>query len=317
MRHSSKLQPWLLAACIIAIGASSIAWYQDSHTPAVATTIHDTVPKREKKVREKNNEETVISGDLEESLKQVERARVELQQQLDSKQWKKMHEQLAQSLEKMNVEKIQTELQQALKNIEEEKINLKAQRELRQIDMEKMHRDLQKSLEEAKTSSNYDSDKMKQLVEKAMVESKRALQESKKAMDEYRKIGMEKIKKELDISQQRLIEQQSKIKVEMERAREEIQEAMKKDYRKELEQARAGVTRAKEELQNYKNMLQEMEKDGLLNTRENYKVEYKNGDLFINGKQQPAGTADKYKHYFKKDNVTIKHEEDDDKTIRL
>ena len=73
-------------------------------------------------------------------------------------------------------------------------------------------------------------------------------------------------------------------------------------------------------LKNYKEILTNMEKDGFLSTKEDYKVEYKNGDLFINGKKQLAAIADRYKHYFKKTHVTIKKENDggdDDKIIDL
>ncbi|MBS1566831.1 MAG: hypothetical protein JST39_20770, partial [Bacteroidetes bacterium] len=47
------------------------------------------------------------------------------------------------------------------------------------------------------------------------------------------------------------------------------------------------------------------------NKKDNYKVEYHDGELYINGKQQPADIRDKYKSYFKKDDVRIQKDKED------
>ena len=59
-----------------------------------------------------------------------------------------------------------------------------------------------------------------------------------------------------------------------------------------------------------KELFTEMEKDGLINPRNGFTVEYKNKDLFINGKKQSEKTTDKYRKYFKQDHfkMTIEKE---------
>lgn len=104
---------------------------------------------------------------------------------------------------------------------------------------------------------------------------------------------------------------------DIERTKKEINETIHKDLKKEFEKAQEGVKHAAAELQNYKDMVDEMYKDGLIKSREQYDIHYKHGDLFINGTKQPAGITDKYKHYFKKENVKISRGTDDDKTIDL
>jgi hypothetical protein len=49
-----------------------------------------------------------------------------------------------------------------------------------------------------------------------------------------------------------------------------------------------------------------MEKEGLLNTKDDYTIEYKDGDLFINDKKQSSDITDKYKKYFKQKKIAIK-----------
>ena len=52
-------------------------------------------------------------------------------------------------------------------------------------------------------------------------------------------------------------------------------------------------------------MFNEMEADGLINTRDGFTIEYKDKDLFINGNKQPEKVTDKYRKYFKGDHFKI------------
>jgi hypothetical protein len=52
-------------------------------------------------------------------------------------------------------------------------------------------------------------------------------------------------------------------------------------------------------------MLDEMEKEELINRKADYDVDYRDGDLFINGQKQPNDILNRYKGYFKKDNTRI------------
>ena len=73
--------------------------------------------------------------------------------------------------------------------------------------------------------------------------------------------------------------------------------------------SRVEVDKAKEEVKGYQEMIYDMEKEGLLNTKEDYTIEYKDGDLFINGKKQPQEVTDKYKKNFRKKNIAIKKQD--------
>lgn len=311
MQHLPRLKPLLLVICLIAIGASSIAWYNQAGTTGAGNNTLDTLPKREKKVRAKTNKDnkTTINGDIDESLQELERASKELEEKLQGREWKKAKEQMAEAMEKLNAEKIQLEVQEALKNIEVDKIRLQAEMQLKQIDVQKMQKEIQKSLAEA-MYNNVDSKKME-------AEIQRAMEESRKAMSELKNVDMDKFKEELERSKEQLKKQQWQMKEEIENAKKNMKINMEKDLREELENAKEDIARAKEELQGYKSMLREMENEGLLSTKENYTVEYKDGELSINGKKQPDSVTDKYKHYFRKDNITIKHDKDDARTIRL
>ncbi|MDQ6756439.1 MAG: hypothetical protein M3004_05845 [Bacteroidota bacterium] len=55
-----------------------------------------------------------------------------------------------------------------------------------------------------------------------------------------------------------------------------------------------------------KEMTTEMEKDGLINKKEGYNIEYKNKELLINGKKQSNEVTEKYRKYFKGEDFQIK-----------
>jgi hypothetical protein len=104
------------------------------------------------------------------------------------------------------------------------------------------------------------------------------------------------------------------VEKEMANARKEIEKSKfeigKIDFDKIMNEARAGIDKAKEELRSVKEMFVEMEKDGLVDPKKGFTVEYKNKELYIDGKKQNEITTDKYRKYFKNDHfkMTIEKE---------
>ncbi len=61
---------------------------------------------------------------------------------------------------------------------------------------------------------------------------------------------------------------------------------MKGDIDKALKDARRSLERSKEEMKNLKEFTDALEKEGLIDKSKAYKIEVKDGDLYINGKKQ-------------------------------
>ena len=150
--------------------------------------------------------------------------------------------------------------------------------------------DLDKLLADAKSSLNDINwnDKSEE-IEKAM---KEAREEIEKAKLEIKDKDRDKIEKELE-----------KAKIEIEKSKAELD---KIDMNKIMNEARVEIDKTKEELKLTKEMFNEMEKDGLINSKEGFTIDYKNKDLYIDGKKQSERTTDKYRKYFKKDKFKIK-----------
>lgn len=77
-----------------------------------------------------------------------------------------------------------------------------------------------------------------------------------------------------------------------------------------MSKAKEGMEKAKAELQELKNFTDELVKDKLIDKTKGYTIEWKNGDLYINGKGQPKSVSDKYRKYYKRDGKIKMNEED-------
>jgi hypothetical protein len=74
-----------------------------------------------------------------------------------------------------------------------------------------------------------------------------------------------------------------------------------------MAEAKQSMEKAKTELTGYKSFIDGLEKDGLINKKDSYTIEYKNGELTVNGKKQPAELVRKYNDFLKdRKDFTIK-----------
>jgi hypothetical protein len=65
-------------------------------------------------------------------------------------------------------------------------------------------------------------------------------------------------------------------------------------------------------MKEYKEFVDGLEKDGLINKKEQYTIKHDNGELFINGKKASDATYKKYKSFLdKRKKFTIEKSEDD------
>jgi hypothetical protein len=134
-----------------------------------------------------------------------------------------------------------------------------------------------------------------------------AMKEAQKGMAEARKINFDKLKADMQATKVQWDKQKLKLDDQLKVTREQLQQN-KAGMKQELEKAKADVEKAKAELQLYKSGIDEMDKNGLINSKEDYTIEFLNRELFINGVKQSQEITDHYAAYFKKDNVLIRKE---------
>jgi hypothetical protein len=262
--------------------------HRDRNVAQLAHYSNDTIPTKRNKVTRENSGDR----DLDKELCQLDEAKQKLEQ-LKDKDWDEISREVEASIYKIDFDKIQRQVDNAMKRIDYAKMQRQVQESLARIDFNKIQRDIDKSMEEVKGT---DKEEIKREIEKAKMEVDKAMknEEWKKNMQEAQHYSREKVKKAMENA-----------KREMARAKEEMKN-QQFNLKKQMDKAREDIGAAKEEMKSYQEMIYEMEKDGLLNTKEDYNIEYKSGDLFIDDKKQPQTVTDKYSKYFKKKNIAIK-----------
>jgi hypothetical protein len=174
---------------------------------------------------------------------------------------------VAEELKKIDLGDIMRQVEKALKEANLDKINIEVEKALKSVDLDAIEKEVKAALKDVQW------DKMK-------LEMQQALKDAKTEMS---KIDTETIKKAMEEASKAL----DKAKLELKQI----------DFGKIMDNAKEGIDKAKAKLRSIKTMFTEMEKDGLIDTRAGFTVNFKDGDLFINGKKQPQEVADKYRKY--------------------
>ena len=185
-------------------------------------------------------------------------------------------------LKNINLEQIRKQVQNSLKQVDMEKIQRDIELSLKQINLDKIMEEVTSSLKSIDWANN------KALINQALSEAK---QEIEKSRAEIAHIDMKEIKKDLENA-----------RLEIEKSKWEIN---KIDMNKIMDEAKDGIEKAKEELRQTRTMFSEMEKDGLVSAKDGFTIEYKDKELYINGRKQPENVTDKYRKYFSKDHFKI------------
>jgi hypothetical protein len=193
------------------------------------------------------------------------------------------------------IDRSEVEMQKALKEIDHDRLEKEIREAMKNmdVDMAKMKEDLAKAMKEI------DMQKINVEVQKALkeVDSEKLQQEVSASLS---KIDMKKMKAELQKAQ---AIDSKKLKEELSRVQPQVKKAM--------QEAKVSIEKAKKEITAYKNLVNALDNDGLLKKSEHYKVEYRNGELTVNGKTLTAGQTKKYSEYLEgKDNFTLQKDED-------
>ncbi len=178
-------------------------------------------------------------------------------------------------LKKLNDETISKEINEALDKINFDEIKVSIDKAMKEIDFAVIEKDVQKAMKEI------DWEKMDKEITASL----------KNAKDAIDKIDMKELKEELE-----------KAKKEIEKSREEIR---KIDFNKISKEANEEIKKAGENLRRQKEMFNEMQSDGLIKQSKGFEIEYKKGNLYINGKKQPEAIANKYRKYFNDEDYKI------------
>jgi hypothetical protein len=267
----------LLILLITGLTIGLVSWDQKQSPGRFGQSVNDTVPKTKPGDREKK------IRDLDDVLDELNNADM-----------------------KVNKEMIQKEIDEAMKQIDGDKIRLEVEKALKEVDMDKIRKEVEASI------AKVDFNKIKAEIAEAMKEVDMAkiqqeVQESMAKVDwDKMKVEMDKVK-DIDMKQ---------VEKEMEKVKEEMKDLGPK-IEKEMEKAKVEIEKAKIEIKEYKEFVNGLESDGLINKKEGYTLKHKDGELFINGKKASEQTYNKYGPFLEKHKKFNIKKDDDDFDINM
>ncbi|HMG66747.1 MAG TPA: hypothetical protein VK588_03640 [Chitinophagaceae bacterium] len=258
------------------ISIALLAWggQKQTHPQKItAQNATDTTPKVKKDRKVRDLDEALDELDNAELKINLDKVNVEIQQAMKSVDMVKVKMDVEKALKEVDMEKIKVEMDKAMKDVDMEKIKRQVEKATKEVDAVKIEKEIKESL--------------------ASVDVEKINEQVKEAMEEVKKIDMDKIDAEM-----------KKVEIEMKDIQPKIE--------KEMEKAKVEIEKAKVEIKEYKSFIDGLDKDGLINKKEDYSIQQKNGELIINGKKQPADVYDKYRSFLEKHkNLNIKKSGDD------
>jgi len=270
MKSKPNARKYFFAVALIALFSIliiGVSGQKQNPRQKTGRTLTDTVPK---------NKITKKIQNLDDVIDELDRAELELNMQ-------KFQKELAESLkglEKMKIElndldlsKLKMEIENSMKDFDSDKFKMELERSMKDLDLSKMKLDFENSMKD------FDSDKFKMELEKSMKDLD--LSKMKLELEDLKKIDM------------------SKLQDEMKKLQEELKD-LGPQMEKELANAKVEIEKAKKEMHEYKEFVDGLEKDGLINTKKDYSIEEKDGELIINGKKQPANVYNNYRSFLEK-----------------
>jgi hypothetical protein len=174
---------------------------------------------------------------------------------------------------KVDLEKVTSQIQDAMKQIDMAKLQIEMDKAMKAVDMEKMKDEIEKATRE--------------------IDAAKIQQDLKESLDkiDWKKMemGLEEVKK-IDLS--KLNEDMKKFELQMKELGPKIE--------KDMEKAKVEIAKAKEQMKEYKAFVDDLDEDGLIDKKQPYSIEHKNGVLIINGKKQPPSVYLKYRSFLEK-----------------
>ncbi len=133
----------------------------------------------------------------------------------------------------------------------------------------------------------------------------------KKEFEKLKSIDMKEFEEGMKKLNEEMKELGPKLEKEMKKVKDEMDELGPK-IEKEMKEAKLSLEKAKEEIKEYKNFVDGLANDGLINKKETYTLKHKDGELFINDKKISDQTYNKYKSFLEKHkSFNIKKSDDD------
>ncbi|WPQ62076.1 M56 family metallopeptidase [Chitinophaga sancti] len=320
----------LLAVLIIAVSLVAIAWLNPIQARAKKTASKSPAPVLTKISRTLLGDTTAPKGNVHtEKQKQdefdLEALDADVQAATDDAManinWEDVNNDVANAMKEVNWEDINREVENAMKNIDWKQINKDVDNAMKEIDWKQIKKEVKESLRQANVNAhtgvnvnpniNFNPDVNINIDTNVIQESIRVGMDA--ARTAMKDVAIPAAKMGMDAARAAMNSQE--FKAAMDKGRQEAAKAMKESRKQmefamatakaEMKKQRVAETKMREDMAHakadgqYKEMIDKMAADKLIDADKGYKIEKKDGDLYINDVKQSGEVTDKYKIYLK------------------
>lgn len=320
----------LLAVLIIAVSLVAIAWLNPIQARAKKTASKSPAPVLTKISRTLLGDTTAPKGNVhteeqEQDEFDQEVLDADVQAATDDAManinWEDVNNDVANAMKEVNWEDINREVENAMKNIDWKQINKDVDNAMKEIDWKQIKKEVKESLRQANVNAhtgvnvnpnvNFNPDVNINIDTNVIQESIRVGMDA--ARTAMKDVAIPAAKMGMDAARAAMNSQE--FKAAMDKGRQEAAKAMKESRKQmefamatakaEMKKQRVAETKMREDMAHsradgqYKEMIDKMAADKLIDANKGYKIEKKDGDLYINDVKQSGEIADKYKVYLK------------------
>jgi hypothetical protein len=297
-------RPFLLGLVMFIITFTLASWNHKPNPGQYQQFTNDTVPKarsdkHEKKVRDLDD---VLNELNNEDIKtSIEKAQKEIMESMKNFDGEKLSMEIANAMKGINMDEISKRVNESVANIDWSKISKDVNNAMANVDWNKMRKDMDESMSKVnwdeinkevnEAMTRVDWDKMKEEMDASMskVNWDKMHIEVNEAMS---KIDWSQMNSDLsELKNMKL----DKLDLDLKKMGEEL-----KNLGPELEKAREGIETAKAEVKEYRDFVNGLDNDGLINKKEDYSIKHKEGELIINGKKASNEVYTKYRNFLEK-----------------
>lgn len=277
---SGRLLIFLLFASLT-IGL--VSWGHKQNPGRYDQTMNDTIPRKPARPSDGKTDKEKKIRDLDDVLNELDRTDMKAQ-----------------------MEKTQKEIEEVMKSFDKAKIKMEIDRAMKEVDMDKISKEVEESI------AKVDFKKINEELAQAMKEFD-AAKTQQEISESLSKVNWDKMKTEMEIVKEI---DMKKLDEEMEKLNKEMKELGPR-IEKEMERAKLEIEKAKAQIKEYKEFVNGLESDGLINKKEGYSLKHKDGELFINGKKASDQTYNKYRSFLEKHKKFNIEKDDDDFDIDM
>jgi hypothetical protein len=280
---------FLLALTMLAITIALVSWDFKKSPGRYHQAVNDTTPKtksgdREKKIR-----------DLDDVLNELNNVDMKVEME-------KAQKEISEAMKNFDSDKLKGDIEKAMKEVDFDKISREVNESISKMDWDKMRKEVDESM------AKVDWDKMRKEINESM--TKVDWDKMKKEVEQgMAKVDWEKMKKDMEQVKNMNLD---KLNIDMKKMDEEL-----KKLGPQMEKAKVEIEKAKAEVKEYKDFVDGLQNDGLINKKEGYTIKHKDGELIVNGKKVSNEVYSRYRAFLEKHKTFRIKKTDDDFDIDM